>query len=180
MVVTLSGVVFFCMKYLMTNDDPFSAVNHPWQPHFLALHVLAAPLLVFSLGLIGREHILWQIIEPRRHRSRVSGIATIVLGLPMVASGYLLQVVTDPTPRGLLVWVHIVSGALFATLFLAHLLASGVPGRWLGRREGNGNAARIRRGVGGPRLDWFGISGLKLRSRNGRGGRPARPDGRRI
>ena len=50
--VLLSGGVYFWMKYLLVNDDPFSVVNHPWQSAMLAAHVLAAPGLLLMFGIL--------------------------------------------------------------------------------------------------------------------------------
>src|SRR5262249_34490426 len=55
--VGLSGVVYAWMKYLMTTDDPYAVVNHPLQPWVLDLHLIAAPILVFSIGLIFMDHV---------------------------------------------------------------------------------------------------------------------------
>src|SRR6185503_11753473 len=77
--VALTGAVYFCMKYLMTGDDPFSVVHHPLQPHALSLHVLLAPVLVFALGLITREHIIGYLLEARQRRGRATGIVAVSL-----------------------------------------------------------------------------------------------------
>lgn len=145
-----TGFVYFGMKYLMRREDPFSAVNHPWQPHVLALHVLAAPLLVFALGLITREHIVGRFLDDRPQRGRGSGAATILAAFPMIVSGYLIQIVTGPPVRRVLVGIHVASGALFALWFVAHLMFAGTKRRsWLGRRaeraQRNGRAASRRR-----------------------------------
>jgi hypothetical protein len=49
----------------------------------------------------------------------------------MIGSGYLLQVVTGESLRAWMADLHLVSGALFAALFLAHALT--------GRRRRNGS-----------------------------------------
>ena len=135
---TLTGVVYLFMKHALRRTDPFSAVNHPWQPHVLALHVLVGPVVVFTIGLITREHILGRFPVDRPRGSRTSGIATAVLAAPMIASGYLLQVVTERMAHGALVVAHLLTGGLFALLLVAHLLASSSRGR------------------AAPRLDWPG------------------------
>jgi hypothetical protein len=126
----VTGGVFWFMKYRLTRDDPFSAVNHPWQPHVLAAHVLVVPLLVFVLGWIAPGHIIGGLSEARP-RVRRSGVVVTLLGLPMIGSGYLLQVVTGESLRAWMADLHLVSGALFAALFLAHALT--------GRRRRNGS-----------------------------------------
>ncbi|MBI1951075.1 MAG: hypothetical protein HYS34_06910 [Acidobacteria bacterium] len=122
--VALSGGGYFYMKYLMTGDDPFSVIHHPLQPHALALHVLLAPVLVFALGLVTREHIIGSLLEPRRRRGRVTGIVALSLAVPMIVSGYLMQVLTDPAARRVLSGIHAGGGALYALMFLGHLAGS--------------------------------------------------------
>ena len=147
------------MKYLLRGRDPFSVVNHPWQPHVLAAHVLTGPVVVFAIGLITREHIVGRFLDGRPARGRASGIATILLAAPMIASGYLLQVTTDEAVRLGFVVAHVSSGLLFAILLVGHILAA--PGRR------------------GPRLDWRGERGIESDPRSesrepfaGPGGRP--------
>ena len=52
----LTGLVLFYMKEWLEPVDPFSAVNHPWQPLVLKAHLVAVPLLVFAVGLIFSSH----------------------------------------------------------------------------------------------------------------------------
>jgi len=149
-ITAATGFVYCGMKYLMRREDPFSAVNHPWQPHVLALHVLAAPLLVFALGLITREHIIGRFLDERPQRGRASGAATILVAFPMIVSGYLIQIVTDPPVRRVLIVIHVASGALFALWFVVHLMLAGTRRRAaVGRRrdvtQRNGHATSRRR-----------------------------------
>ncbi len=135
-VATLTGVAFLVMKYFMTSADPFSVIHHPLQPYALDLHVLAGPVVVFAIGLIGREHILGRFLERRPVAGRGSGIATILLAAPMVASGYLLQVVTGEVTHRALVVAHVATGAVFALCLAGHLLAARNRGRVPGRKNG--------------------------------------------
>jgi hypothetical protein len=121
---TLTGAVYYVMKEWMRPRDPFSVLGHPWQPYVLAAHVLVGPLVVFALGLIAREHIVERIVSGRPQTGRRTGLFISSLALPMVVSGYLLQVVTAPAGRRFLSLLHLVSGLLFALLFVGHLLAT--------------------------------------------------------
>lgn len=89
-----TGLVYAWMRYLVEPGDEWAVVNHPWQPHFQHLHVLTAPLLVFALGLIWSTHVLGKLANGSENR--VAGAGLTALFLPMVASGYLLQVAVDP------------------------------------------------------------------------------------
>jgi len=132
----LSGIAFLVMKYLMKNDDPFSVLGHPWQPHMLAIHVLVSPLVVFALGLISREHILGGYLNGAGRRGRRSGASTILLAAPMILSGYFLQVVTGEIFRQILVIIHVATGLMFAGLFFWHLRAAAVRRRRAARIAG--------------------------------------------
>jgi hypothetical protein len=116
-----SGLAFLLMKYLMENDDPFSVLGHPWQPHMLAVHLLVGPVVVFALGLISRDHVLDRYINGNGRGGRRSGTSTILLAAPMILSGYCLQIVTDESLHRLLVILHVASGLLFLLLFVLHL-----------------------------------------------------------
>ena len=156
--MTITGAAFFVMKYLMSADDPYSVIHHPWQPHALSLHVIGGPLAVFALGLIAQDHILGRLRDPRQRRGRATGLVLVGLALPMVGTGYLLQVVTDETVKRVLVAAHVASGGLYAVLFLGHLLVSRSPGRRA--LEGGGPIARRSTRRAGHRLDRSGRRGI--------------------
>ena len=133
---TLTGSVYYVMKEWMRPRDPFSVLGHPWQPHVLALHVLAGPVVIFALGLIAREHIFERIVSGRPLIGRRTGLLISGLGLPMIASGYALQIVTSPAGRKVLSLLHLVSGVLFALLFVGHLMATAARRRAAASRRG--------------------------------------------
>jgi hypothetical protein len=89
-----TGAVYLYMKYVMTSDDPFSVIHHQWQPHALALHLLVAPALIFALGLITREHVIGRLLQNHSPRARASGGLIVILAVPMIATGYLMQILT--------------------------------------------------------------------------------------
>ena len=97
----------------------------------------------------------------------------------MIASGYLLQIFTDPGPRRWLAWVHIGCGVLFTTLFLVHLIVTRVVQRAL--QNGVAAARSIPKSAGMLmlRLDWHGRRGLRSRTREWGGGSISGPGGRR-
>ena len=128
----VTGLVYAWMKYLLTPSDPYSVVNHPWQPGFLSGHVLAAPLLLFGFGLIAREHILGRYRDPRARGGRRTGILAALALVPMVSSGYLLQIVTSSGSRTLVGILHLAAGILFVTAYGFHLALAGT---FQGRRQ---------------------------------------------
>ena len=120
--IALSGVAFAVMKYLLVSDDPYSAAGHPLQPWALSVHVLVGPFAVFAVGLIFREHITGRRRQKNGQSTAGSGLYATALLAPMVASGYLLQVVTHETLRQVLVVVHLVSGGLYVTFYAVHIV----------------------------------------------------------
>jgi hypothetical protein len=80
---------------------------------------LAAPLLVFAIGLIWTSHVLPGLRAPGPSRRR-SGIALVSLAGPMIVSGYLLQVATEPGARTLAVATHLIASALWLASAVAH------------------------------------------------------------
>jgi hypothetical protein len=117
--VTVTGLVFLWMKYLLRSDDPFAVINHPWQPAVLKLHILTAPVLVFGLGLIAVRHVLAHWLAGVPHARR-SGIAAAVTVLPMILSGYLVQAITDARWLSVTSWVHVATGVVYGGAFAAH------------------------------------------------------------
>ena len=125
LLVAATGLLYAWMKYLQKPADPFSVVNHPWQPGMLSAHVLAAPLLLFAFGLIARDHILGRYRDPRARKGRPSGLAALSALVPMVTSGYLLQVMTSSGDRRAAALVHLGSGIVFLAAYGWHLGRAG-------------------------------------------------------
>lgn len=127
-----TGLVFGWMLYLAEPVDEFAIVNHPWQPDVQHLHVLTAPLLVFTCGLIWFAHVWRRIRSGYPHRRKTGIVLAVLLG-PMIASGYLIQVSVDPTWRLAWVWTHGVSSSLWVIVYVAHQFS----GRQLQRQGEN-------------------------------------------
>jgi len=119
-VVALTGIVYFWMEYGMSTDDPFAVVNHPWQPHMLSLHVLAAPALLVIFGIIFNSHIGRKLRSCRPNRT--TGLLSLGTFALMTLSGYLLQVVTSPGARRACLILHLATGAVFAVSYVVHLV----------------------------------------------------------
>jgi hypothetical protein len=120
-VTALTGIVFAVMKYAMKSSDPFAVVNHPLQPYMLAAHVVIAPFLVFAFGWVFTNHI-WPGFSSGIARKRKSGLWSMGAIVPMVLSGYLLQVSTADATRQAMAIAHWISSALFVGAYVIHLL----------------------------------------------------------
>ncbi len=120
LIVTFTGIIYFVMLHFMTSDDAFSVVNHPLQPLVQHVHVLAAPLLTFAIGIIWTRHA-----APRAKRSDMptwrSGIVLMAVCAPMIASGYLLQVSTEAEWRKVWMWLHVVSSVVWMLGYVSHV-----------------------------------------------------------
>lgn len=121
-----TGLAYGWMRYLAEPSDEFAVVNHPFQPAVQHAHVLAAPLLVFGAGLIWRRHV-WTRVRSGFRPRRPTGLALFVLLAPMIASGYLVQVATDPGWRLGWAWVHGLSSLGWLLVYAAHLASSRPP-----------------------------------------------------
>ena len=120
----LTGVGYLWTKYFVTNDDPWSLVNHPLQPWLLKAHVLVAPLLVFAVGLIALRHV-WRHLRTRTPQGWKSGVVLVGVLAPMVLTGYLIQVVTHASTLRALALAHIAAGSVYAIVLGAHQWAVG-------------------------------------------------------
>jgi hypothetical protein len=114
-----TGLVYAWMKYLMEASDPFAVVNHPLQPTVQHLHVLTAPLLVFGVGIIWREHI-WKHFRRGVRTGRSSGVSMLLTAAPMILSGYLIQTTVTEGWRTAWVVIHVAASVLWVTGYLSH------------------------------------------------------------
>lgn len=118
--VAVTGLVHGCMAYCLSPEDPNDLVNHPWQPTMLHLHVLAAPVWLVAFGAVWHAHVWPKLREPARRRS---GIALVVLGVVMAASGYLLQTAVEPWVRSLWVVTHVSTSIAWLVVLAVHVLS---------------------------------------------------------
>jgi hypothetical protein len=137
--VTVTGLVYAWMKYLVQPADEWAVVNHPLQPLVLKLHILVAPVLVFAVGMIATRHVVAHL-RARTAQGRRSGTAAALVIVPMILSGYLIQTVTDSGWLTALGWVHLGTGVVFAAASAVH----GVTAR---RRRTRVQAPRSRDGM---------------------------------
>jgi hypothetical protein len=114
-----TGLVYAWMLYLAKPADPYSVVHHPLQPLIQHLHILFAPLLVFTAGLIWRRHVWWKWRSGAGERRR-SGLSLALFLTPMIVSGYLIQTAVDDLWRRIWVTIHLAASGLWLLGYLAH------------------------------------------------------------
>jgi hypothetical protein len=140
----LTGVIYIWMKYLIGNDDPFAVVNHPWQPFVLKLHILVAPLLIFAVGMVALRHV-WRHLKSKVREGRRTGLITGVVLVPMILTGYLIQVFTDQSWLVAMAVSHIALGLIYGAVILAHQFAAGGKAARAARAEARTVRRRQRR-----------------------------------
>ena len=123
LLVSATGSAYFWMKYMLVNTDPFAVVNHPWQPAMLAVHLVASPPLLLMFGVLLNSHILRKV-RATGLPNRKTGLLSLGTFFAMVASGYLLQVVTAEALTQALVTIHVATGSVFSVTYAAHLVIS--------------------------------------------------------
>ena len=119
LVTGVTGLVYFWMKRFIVSEDPFAMVGHPLEPWMLKAHILAAPVLVFALGLITMDHI-WKNYRCLVPVGRRSGILATWVIMPMVATGYLIQVITSVGWLSALGWAHLGAGVWYLVSLVSH------------------------------------------------------------
>lgn len=115
----LSGLGYGWLRYYGQVQGEFGPEPHPWQGLLQHLHVLAAPLLLFALGMTVRGHLSTKLRAGTREGRR-TGLGLGLLIVPMVGAGYAVQVVTTPSWRTAFAWVHGIASCLFLLSYLGH------------------------------------------------------------
>lgn len=118
----LTGGVYGWFRYFGQRMGDFGPEPSPWQGTWQHLHVVAAPLLLFMLGVVIRGHFFLKV-RNRQREGRRTGWALGLLILPMVLSGFGIQVVTDNRWHVALAWVHGITASVFVLSYLLHLAA---------------------------------------------------------
>lgn len=118
--VMITGLLYAWMAYFCKSDDPYAIVGHPWQPHVQHAHIWFAPLLVLMLGHLWNRHAEPHLKRETKKR-RNSGLSMLLIGLPMIFSGYAIMTAIEPIWRQTWVTVHLTTSAIWIAAYLAHL-----------------------------------------------------------
>ncbi|MBL0210061.1 MAG: hypothetical protein IPQ13_03970 [Holophagaceae bacterium] len=118
-----TGLLYGWLRYYGQRAGEFGLEAHPLQATLQHLHVLAGPLLVFTLGMLVRGHVLpmWRSGRPG---GRATGVALALILAPMLLSGYAVQVAVEPNSRLAFAWIHGVLNLLFLAGYGIHQLAA--------------------------------------------------------
>jgi len=123
-----TGLMDGLLRWFGERPGEFGPEVHPWLGTAQHLHILVAPILVFTLGMMVRGH-LWSRLQAGREGRR-TGLGTALLIAPMVLSGAGIQVATSLAGRSGLAWAHGVASGAFLLAYVGHLALRGWrPGR---------------------------------------------------
>ncbi|MHC4823297.1 MAG: hypothetical protein ACYTEP_04680 [Planctomycetota bacterium] len=114
-----TGLIYAWMLYFASPADEFSVWNHPWQGVIRDLHLILAPILVLSFGMIWTAHAS-QRLRTKQKNGFGTGLALGLSFLPMLFSAYLLQIAVDETWRTTWKWVHLSTSLLWLCGYLGH------------------------------------------------------------
>ena len=132
--ISLTGLAYGVFKYWVPSPDPDSRAGHPMQPGLMKAHLLVAPFAVFGVGLLLRRHAVLKIRKGETS-GRTTGLAMLWLFLPLVLTGYLVQVLVDPGITRAAGFTHAAIGALVVLGYAFH------PKRRAAPLNGSGNGS---------------------------------------
>jgi hypothetical protein len=115
----ISGVLYIGIRTFVEPAEPWAIVNHPLEPWALKAHILTAPLMLFSVGLITARHII-RSLKSKLPTGRQSGMVITVLFGPLALTGYVLQTVISPLVTSVLSWIHLILGLICAVSLAIH------------------------------------------------------------
>lgn len=160
---TLTGLGYLWPKYFIEPSDPWAVINHPWQPVALKAHIIVAPLFVFVLGAVVLKHAVTLLAAGGAGR-RPSGVVLLGFLVPMMLSGYLIQVLTNETAVKVTALIHIGTSLAFTAGLALHAVrerASEVSS------QGTEAAQHSLRIVPGPGADRGATADTKVASESG-------------
>lgn len=134
LVTGTTGLVDGLLRWFGARAGEFGPEPHPWLASAQHLHVLAAPTLVFCLGVLVRGHLQAKLGQGEM-AGRASGLRIAGLIAPMVMSGYLVQVATSPALRTCYAWVHGISSVGFLLAYGGHVAVLAGRSRWFSGRD---------------------------------------------
>lgn len=114
-----TGLWYGWMQYLCQPETEFAVMNHPWQPHLQHAHILVAPFLVAVAGHFWVRHA-WLSWKFKVQEGRKTGASMMWMLIPMILSGYCIQVSVEPATRLVWVWVHGISSIVWLVAYFGH------------------------------------------------------------
>lgn len=129
-----TGLLYGWLRYFGQSAGEFGPEPQAIQGLLQHLHVLAAPLLTFALGMVVRGHLL-PMWRSGRTVGRISGLFVALVLTPMIFCGYAVQVATGLGWRTVFAWGHGLTSLLFLSAYFVHLIRTWSAARTEGDRD---------------------------------------------
>jgi hypothetical protein len=121
-IVGATGVALFIFKDIVVIEGDFGPESHFLEDDVQAAHILTAPALVFACGLIWLDHV-WLKVKAGKRARRRTGLLLATMLLPMILSGYLLQVSYEEPWREIWRVTHLLSSLVWLLAYGVHQLS---------------------------------------------------------
>ena len=115
-----TGIWYGWMRYVTEPVTQFAIVNHPWQSDLQHAHILTAPLLVGVAGHFWYRHA-WLSWKSNIQEGRNSGTSMMWLLVPMILSGYCIQVSVSEQMRLVWIWTHCLVSGTWLLAYAGHV-----------------------------------------------------------
>lgn len=115
----ITGLIYFGMRQFLEPVNEWAVIHHPLEPWVLKAHILVAPVMVFSVGMVAWDHI-WGHLRSGLPTGRKGGIVVTAVFGPLVLTGYLIQAVTHPGVLAGLSWSHLGLGIICFAFLASH------------------------------------------------------------
>ena len=120
--VGATGIALFVFKDVVVIEGDFGPESHFLENDVQAAHILTAPALVFACALVWQDHV-WAKFKSGARPRRRTGILLGSLLVPMIMSGYLLQVWYEEPWREIWRVTHLLSSLLWILGYSVHQLS---------------------------------------------------------
>ena len=120
--VGVTGVVLFVLKDVIVVQGDFGPESHSLEDDMQAAHILTAPALIFACALIWQDHA-WARFKGGFRVRRRTGVLLGSLLVPMILSGYLLQVSYEEPWREIWRVSHLLTSLVWLVGYGVHQLS---------------------------------------------------------
>lgn len=116
------GCIYYVFIEFMKIETEYGLRPHSFQSTFQALHILLSPLLLFSFGILWKDHVLK--FFKKRTRKLVSGSLLTISLFSIGLSGYLIQIIYTPDPKKIAIWGHLAFSFIYILAYVVHHVKS--------------------------------------------------------
>ncbi len=127
--ISYTGILLFIIKYFYPPLNEYSIIHHPWEQFILKAHIIVSSVSVFAFGYVFAIHAIPYIIQ-KVQKAVKSGMVIFVLVVPMILSGYFIQVIVHEWSLWIVTWIHIITGIIFMLVFILHQFRVNPEKKW--------------------------------------------------